>query len=126
MIMEPIQMAITTGLFGVLGATTTYRWILTTGRVTEYSRQRIWILTLSAAVAAAALWVLLGVGLDRLPERWARLLPIIGLIGLALFSRWKPARTSVAERESTRRIQSAILIGGFILIAFCLLVFWPK
>jgi hypothetical protein len=126
MMMEPTQMAITSGIFAILGAMTTYRWIGTTGRVTEYSRQRIWILTLSAAVAAAAFWVLLGVGLDRLPERWARLVPIIGLIGLALFSRWKPAPISVAERESTRRMQVAILIGGFILIAFCLLVFWPK
>jgi len=124
--MEPIQMAITTVFFSVLGAATTYRWIRTTGRVSEYSRQRTWILTLSAAVAAAAFWVLVGVSLDRLPEQWAELVPIVILIGLALFSGWKPAHTSVAERESTRRIQVAILIGGAILTAFCLIVFWPK
>ena len=72
------------------------------------------------------MWVLLGIGLDRLPERWARLVPTIGLIGIALFAYWKPASVSVAERESTRRIQVGIVIGAFILIAFCLIVFWPK
>jgi hypothetical protein len=126
MMMEPIQMTITTVFFAVLGAATTYRWIGTTGRVREYSRQRIVILTLFTAVATAVFWVLLGIGLDRMPERLAELVPVVILIGLALFSRWKPVRTSVAERESTRRIQVAILIGGAILTAFCLIVFWPK
>ena len=64
--------------------------------------------------------------LDRLPERWRRLLLDAMLIGLVVFRLLKPARVSTAARESTHRIMVGILIGGIVLAAVCLLVFWPR
>lgn len=116
-------MTIITGIFGVLGAATTYRWLEHTGRVTQYSRQRVWLVTFSAALAAAAFWFLFDTGLERLPQKWARLVPQAMLIGLALFALLRPAKVSSAERDSTHRIQVAIMIGGLILVAICLIVF---
>lgn len=121
-----MQTALMCGLFGVLGAATTYRWLGHTGRLANHSRQWVCFVTLFAAVAAAAFWLLLQVGLEHLPQAWARLVPYIGLIVLALFALWKPAHFSGAERESTRRIQVGILIGWIILIAICLIVFWLR
>jgi len=125
--MDPIQVTVTTGIFGVLGASTTWRWLGQTGRLTRYSRQRAWFVTFAAALATATFWFILNAGVDRLPQEWASLVPQAMLVGLLLFTLVKPVKTSSSvERESTRRIQVSILIGGIILIALCLIVFWTR
>ena len=124
--MNPIQLTVTTCIFGVLGAATTYRRLKYTAQLNTRTRQYVWLITLSSALAAAAFWFLFVTGLDRLPEKWARLVPMAMLIGLALFSIMKPAKIDRAERESTRRIQVGILIGGIALVIICLLVSWPR
>jgi type II secretory pathway pseudopilin PulG len=121
--MDAIQMTVTTGIFGVLGAATTYRWLKHTGRATQYSRQRVWLVTFFAALAAAAFWFLFDTGLDRLPQEWGRLVPQAMLIGLAVFAVLKPVKVSRSERNSAHRIQVGIMIGGLILVTICLLVF---
>ena len=124
--MEITQLAFTAGLFGVLGAAITWRWLKHTGRLTDSTRKRIWFRTLFGAVALAGGWVLLNVGLEALPDRWSRLLPLVFLIGLVLTSYRKPPQVTDVEQQSTHRIQIGILIGGILLGVFFLILnlFW--
>jgi len=125
--MDTLQFAVTTALFGLLGAATTYRWLGHTGRAAEGSRKRIGLQTLSGALVWAGGWALLYSGLEILPDRWARAAPYVVLIGLALAYLRKPPRVTDAERQSRRRIQAAIMIGGVILAALCLIVYaWGR
>ena len=118
---ETWQLAIRAGLFGLLGAALTYRWLKHAGRLTEYTRKRIWVRTLSGAAVAVGMWVFFNIGLKALPDRWSRPVPWIILIGLALTSYWNPPKVTEVERQSTRRIQIGILIGGILLMAFLLI-----
>ena len=124
--MDTTQMVVTAGIFCMLGGALNYRWLKHTGRLAEYSRQWVWFSTLCGALAAGGFWVLLNFGRAALPDKWARLVPFIVLIGIALASLWKPPHVSDAERKSTRRIQVVIIIGGIILVAFGVRVFWLR
>lgn len=123
---ETLQMAIMAGLFGLLGAALTYRWLKDTGRLTDYTRKKIWFRTLSGAAMATSAWVLFHFGMEALPDRWSKPLPFIFLIGLALIHYWNPPKVTDLERQSTRRMQIGILIGGILLIAVCLILFWQR
>lgn len=121
--MDTTQLIVTTGLFGLLGAATTYRWLAQTGRLASHSPTGIGVRIVSGAMMAAGMWVLFNVGRASLPDRWARVAPYIVLIVLASASPWMTPRVTDAGRQSTRRIQTGIMIGGLILIAACLIVF---
>lgn len=119
-----MQMNFTPVIFGVLSAALTYRWMGFTGRVTKYTGQRVWLITMFAALVTAALWILIQIGLDRLPQKWAMVVPQAALAGLALYTLLRPASISSAEHDSNRRIQIGITIGTLVLIAICSILFF--
>ena len=124
--MGATQLAVTTGLFGVLGAAITYRLLQPIEHLTDYTRKRVWLLTSAGAGVAAGISVLFYLDQAYMPAKWSWMLRLVFLIGLVLTSYRKPPQVSDVERQSTHRIQIGILIGG-ILLGVCVLIlnlFW--
>jgi hypothetical protein len=126
MTLDDMQTAAICGIFGLVGAAAMYRALSRSSVRAKHSRWYTLFITLAAGLAAAMAWFLFDAILDLLPEKWSGPVSQIGLVVLMLFALWKPVRMWNVERDSTRRIQVGILIGIVVLIAFCLIAFWPR
>ena len=117
-------------LFGMLSSAFTYQHLSFTERLARHSRSWVWFVTLASGVALSLFVFLYGALIDRLPEPWGDIVSenavyIFFLCGI-LKEVFKPRHRSVSEIESQNRIQTAVLIGGILLISFCAIKYWPN
>ncbi len=121
-----IQTIVLCAIFSFLCVVLYIRWFALPQNQRKYSRKRKLLTILVAAVLGPAFWLLSNAAIRALPEgvtSWA--LPIAPLLFL-LFPVVRSIKPSKQEEQSQKRMSYAILLGGAVLIAICLVVFWTR
>ena len=123
---DNMQTVIICALLSVLAIATHIQWFASPRNHKKYSKTRKSITLLAAAFFGPIFWLSLTAIIEMIPENLESWVLNAVILLFAAYAYFWPAKFSKQEECSQKRIVYGIIIGSTLLIAFCLIKFWPR